>query len=131
MLRAVHRLSGPEEKTPDYEKCIRISTQDVPREMLATGALVLFSLLVAGLGVGKKCWAGLLTGTLVSSIQLAIPNNRGGAGDDAQKCISSGGLDSGTKGRLWRYLQGGANCNHHQNSTEEGETNQSWCYVLA
>ena len=64
--------------TPDYEKCIRISTQAVLREMLATGALVLFSLLVAGLGVGKKCWAGLRTGALVSSILSASPNQQQG-----------------------------------------------------
>merc|ERR1712113_1255045 len=57
---------------PDYEKCIRISTQASLKEMIAPGALVIFSPLVAGLGFGKNTCAGLLSGALVSSVQLAI-----------------------------------------------------------
>jgi len=78
---------------PDYEKCIRISTEASLREMLAPGALVIFSPLVAGLGFGKNCCAGLLSGALVSSVQLAISmSNSGGAWDNAKKYISAGGL---------------------------------------
>lgn len=78
---------------PDYEKCIRISTEASLREMIAPGALVIFSPLVAGLGFGKNCCAGLLSGALVSSVQLAISmSNSGGAWDNAKKYISSGGL---------------------------------------
>merc|ERR1711988_548318 len=54
---------------PDYEKCIRIATQASLREMLAPGALVILSPLVAGFGFGKNATAGLLTGALVSSVQ--------------------------------------------------------------
>merc|ERR1719296_489474 len=61
-----------ESMTPDYEKCIRISTEASLREMIAPGALVILSPLVAGLGFGKNCCAGLLSGALVSSVQLAI-----------------------------------------------------------
>merc|ERR1712014_347334 len=57
---------------PDYERCIRISTEASLREMLAPGALVILSPLVAGFGFGKNATAGLLTGALVSSVQLAI-----------------------------------------------------------
>jgi H(+)-translocating pyrophosphatase len=79
--------------TPDYEKCIRISTQASLREMLAPGALVILSPLVAGLGFGKNCCAGLLSGALVSSVQLAISmSNSGGAWDNAKKYISAGHL---------------------------------------
>merc|ERR1740117_1740940 len=78
---------------PDYEKCISISTQASLREMLAPGALVILSPLVAGLGFGKNCVAGLLSGALVSSVQLAISmSNTGGAWDNAKKYISAGGL---------------------------------------
>merc|ERR1712039_635590 len=54
---------------PDYEKCIRISTQASLKGMIAPGALVIFSPLVAGLGFGKNTCAGLLSGALVSSVQ--------------------------------------------------------------
>merc|ERR1711998_566909 len=79
--------------TPDYEKCIRISTEASLREMLAPGALVILSPLVAGLGFGKNACAGLLSGALVSSVQLAISmSNTGGAWDNSKKYISAGYL---------------------------------------
>merc|ERR1712057_132152 len=78
---------------PDYEKCIRISTQASLKEMIAPGALVILSPLVAGLGFGKNTCAGLLSGALVSSVQLAISmSNTGGAWDNSKKYISAGGL---------------------------------------
>merc|ERR1712117_230747 len=78
---------------PDYERCIRISTQASLKEMIAPGALVILSPLVAGLGFGKNCCAGLLSGALVSSVQLAISmSNTGGAWDNSKKYISAGGL---------------------------------------
>jgi inorganic pyrophosphatase len=78
---------------PDYERCIKISTEASLREMLAPGALVIFSPLVAGLGFGKNCCAGLLSGALVSSVQLAISmSNTGGAWDNSKKYISAGKL---------------------------------------
>merc|ERR1719210_2508878 len=87
------KIMGPENMTPDYEKCIRISTEASLREMLAPGALVILSPLVAGLGFGKNCCAGLLSGALVSSVQLAISmSNTGGAWDNAKKYISAGNL---------------------------------------
>jgi H(+)-translocating pyrophosphatase len=79
--------------TPDYDRCIKISTEASLKEMLAPGALVILSPLVAGLGFGKNACAGLLSGALVSSVQLAISmSNTGGAWDNSKKYISSGGL---------------------------------------
>jgi len=78
---------------PDYEACIKISTDASLREMLAPGALVILSPMVAGLGFGKNACAGMLSGALVSSVQLAISmSNSGGAWDNSKKWISSGGL---------------------------------------
>merc|ERR1712057_40031 len=92
-LEQFPKIMGPERMTPDYEKCIRISTEASLREMLAPGALVILSPLVAGLGFGKNCCAGLLSGALVSSVQLAISmSNSGGAWDNSKKYISAGGL---------------------------------------
>merc|ERR1712066_21925 len=92
-LEQFPKIMGPEQMAPDYEKCIRISTEASLREMLAPGALVILSPLVAGLGFGKNCCAGLLSGALVSSVQLAISmSNSGGAWDNSKKYISAGGL---------------------------------------
>merc|ERR1740123_2696223 len=92
-LEQFPRIMGPEKMTPDYDKCIRISTEASLREMIAPGALVILSPLVAGLGFGKNCCAGLLSGALVSSVQLAISmSNTGGAWDNSKKYISAGGL---------------------------------------
>merc|ERR1711937_308414 len=92
-LEQFPKIMGPEKMTPDYERCIRISTEASLREMLAPGALVIASPLVAGLGFGKNCCAGLLSGALVSSVQLAISmSNSGGAWDNSKKYISAGGL---------------------------------------
>jgi len=84
-------ISG--EMKPQYERCITISTEASLREMLAPGALVILSPLVAGLCFGKNTTAGLLAGALVSSVQLAISmSNTGGAWDNSKKYIEAGGL---------------------------------------
>merc|ERR1712013_831794 len=78
---------------PDYTQCIKISTDASLREMIAPGALVILSPIVAGLGFGKNACAGMLSGALVSSVQLAISmSNSGGAWDNSKKYISAGGL---------------------------------------
>merc|ERR1712070_741784 len=78
---------------PDYEKCIRISTQASLAEMILPGLLVILSPLVMGLLFGRKCCAGLLCGALVSGVQLAISmSNSGGAWDNSKKFIK--GKDS-------------------------------------
>merc|ERR1711974_278995 len=92
-LQQFPKIMGPENMTPDYERCIQISTEASLREMIAPGALVIFSPLVAGLGFGKNACAGLLSGALVSSVQLAISmSNTGGAWDNSKKYITGGGL---------------------------------------
>lgn len=92
-LEQFPRIMGAEKMAPNYERCIRISTEASLREMIAPGALVILSPLVAGLGFGKNCCAGLLSGAMVSSVQLAISmSNTGGAWDNSKKYISAGGL---------------------------------------
>jgi len=81
------------EMEPDYQRCILISTEASLREMLAPGALVILSPLVTGFGFGKNATAGLLSGAMVSSVQLAISmSNTGGAWDNSKKYIEAGGL---------------------------------------
>merc|ERR1712113_506921 len=72
--------------------CIRISTEASLKEMIPPGLLVMLSPLAAGLLFGKNCTAGLLTGSLVSGVQMAISmSNTGGAWDNAKKYIEANG----------------------------------------
>merc|ERR1712003_122549 len=78
-----------------YERCIKISTHASLKEMVPPGLLVILSPLVAGVLFGKNCTAGVLTGGLVSGVQMAISmSNAGGAWDNAKKYIEA----TGTKG---------------------------------
>merc|ERR1712066_753308 len=80
---------------PDYQRCIEISTHASLKEMVAPGPLVMLSPLICGVAFGKNCTAGLLTGALVSGVQMAISmSNTGGAWDNAKKYIEA----TGTKG---------------------------------
>jgi H+-translocating diphosphatase len=55
---------------PDYDRCVAISTRSALREMIAPGALVLLSPLIAGTFFGVNAVFGLLTGSLLSGVQL-------------------------------------------------------------
>jgi len=84
-FKELNLLTDPEAK-PQYEKCVAISTKASLKEMIAPGALVLLSPLVAGYAFGVKCLAGLLVGGLTSGVQMAISaSNSGGAWDNAKK----------------------------------------------
>uniref|UniRef100_A0A7S3IHU0 H(+)-exporting diphosphatase n=1 Tax=Strombidium inclinatum TaxID=197538 RepID=A0A7S3IHU0_9SPIT len=74
--------------TPDYDGCIKISTEASLKKMIAPGALVLGSPLLAGFLFGPDATAGLLAGAIVSGVQVAISaSNTGGAWDNAKKEI--------------------------------------------
>ncbi len=84
---------------PQYGRCIAISTEASLREMIAPGLLVILSPLGFGLLLGKNACAGLLSGALVSGVQLAISmSNTGGAWDNAKKYIEAGGVPGHAKG---------------------------------
>jgi len=84
---------------PDYDACIKISTQASLREMIAPGALVMLAPLITGTFFGVYAVYGLLTGALLSGVQMAISmSNTGGAWDNAKKYIS-GGYDESLGGK--------------------------------
>jgi len=85
---------------PDYEKCVAISTQASLREMIAPGALVILTPLITGTFFGVFAVYGLLTGSLLTAVMLAISmSNTGGAWDNAKKYIElSGDGEYGGKG---------------------------------
>lgn len=97
MVREIRRQlqANPEIRTgdarPDYDKCIKISTDASLVEMIAPGALVILTPLVIGIIIGPIAIAGLLPGALISGVAMATASaNSGGAWDNAKKYIESG-----------------------------------------
>jgi len=83
----------------DYATCVAISTKSSLRMMVAPGALVMLTPLVAGFFFGKLALSGVLAGTLVSGVQMAISAaNTGGAWDNAKKYIESEAFEGQGKG---------------------------------
>lgn len=82
---------------PDYAQCVDISTQAALKEMVIPGLIAVCSPIVCGILFGTKGLAGLLIGSLMSAIMLAVfMANAGGAWDNAKKYIESG--ECGGKG---------------------------------
>ena len=78
---------------PDYEACVKISTDASLKEMIAPGVLVMSAPILTGIFFGVHAVYGLLTGGLLSGVQLAISmSNTGGAWDNAKKYIE-GNID--------------------------------------
>ncbi len=76
---------------PDYAKCVDISTSAALKEMIVPGILAVASPLATGILLGTEALGGLLGGSLVSGVLLAIMmSNAGGAWDNAKKYIEGG-----------------------------------------
>eukprot|EP00218_Dolichomastix_sp_CCMP3274_P009160 CAMPEP_0170142776 /NCGR_PEP_ID=MMETSP0033_2-20121228/8449_1 /TAXON_ID=195969 /ORGANISM="Dolichomastix tenuilepis, Strain CCMP3274" /LENGTH=760 /DNA_ID=CAMNT_0010379149 /DNA_START=11 /DNA_END=2293 /DNA_ORIENTATION=+ len=91
--RQFNQIPGIMEGTakPDYRRCVQISTNASLKEMVAPGLLVLLTPPITGILFGKRMLAGVLAGSLVSGIQIAISaSNSGGAWDNAKKFIEAG-----------------------------------------
>ena len=81
-------LQGKEE--PDYSRCVSISTKAALREMVLPGVMAVAAPLAVGFLLGVECLGGLLAGSLVTGVMLAIfMANSGGAWDNAKKYIES------------------------------------------
>lgn len=80
-----------DDREPDYDKCIEISTNASLKKMVAPGVLVIGSPLLVGILFGPEGVSGLLAGAIVSGVQIAISfSNTGGAWDNAKKYVESG-----------------------------------------
>lgn len=83
--------------TPDYARCIQISSAGALSEMKLPAFIALLTPLIGGFALGPKFVGGLLIGTTLSAIMLALfTANSGGAWDNAKKYIEAG--EHGGKG---------------------------------
>jgi K(+)-stimulated pyrophosphate-energized sodium pump len=75
----------------DTARCVSIATGAAIREMLLPGFLAVLSPIVTGSVLGTQGLGGLLAGSLVTGVLLAISMaNSGGAWDNAKKFIEAG-----------------------------------------
>ncbi len=87
-------LKGTEK--PDYSKCVSISTNAALHEMILPGLMAVVIPLIIGFLLGVESLGGLLAGSLVSGVMMAVfMANSGGAWDNAKKYIE--GLKDGGK----------------------------------
>jgi K(+)-stimulated pyrophosphate-energized sodium pump len=76
---------------PDYAACVAISTKGAIREMVLPGVLAVVAPVIIGWSLGLDALGGLLAGSLVTGVVLAIfMANSGGAWDNAKKYIEKG-----------------------------------------
>lgn len=77
--------------TPDYGRCVEISTRSAQREMIIPSLLAIIIPIVVGQVLGVAGVLGLLTGGLAAGFTLAVfMSNSGGAWDNAKKMIEEG-----------------------------------------
>ncbi|MBQ7194326.1 MAG: sodium-translocating pyrophosphatase [Bacteroidales bacterium] len=79
------------EATPDYRRCVEISTKAAQHEMLLPSLLAIAAPIAVGLIFGVAGVLGLLIGGLGAGFVLAVfMSNSGGAWDNAKKYVEEG-----------------------------------------
>ncbi|MCH2490500.1 MAG: sodium-translocating pyrophosphatase [Flavobacteriales bacterium] len=82
--------------TPEYAKCVDISTKAALKEMILPGLLTIITPIVIGLVFGAEPLGGYMAGVCVSGVMWAIfQNNAGGAWDNAKKSFEAGVMIDG------------------------------------
>ena len=77
--------------TPEYAKCVDISTKAALKEMILPGLITIITPIVIGLLFGAEPLGGYMAGVCVSGVMWAIfQNNAGGAWDNAKKSFEAG-----------------------------------------
>jgi len=78
---------------PDTDKCVDIATKAALKRMLLPGFIAISMPVIVGLSIGSKALGGMLGGSLISCIFLALMmSNAGGAWDNAKKYVEQGNL---------------------------------------
>lgn len=82
--------------TPEYAKCVDISTKAALKEMILPGLLTIITPIIIGLIFGAEPLGGYMAGVCVSGVMWAIfQNNAGGAWDNAKKSFEAGVMING------------------------------------
>ncbi|MBR0487734.1 MAG: sodium-translocating pyrophosphatase [Treponema sp.] len=90
-------LEGKED--PDHNTCIKISTEGSIGQMKVPALMAVIIPVVAGLLFGAHFVGGILIGSTIASIMIAIfTGNAGGAWDNGKKFIEQGGIPGAGKG---------------------------------
>lgn len=77
--------------TPDYARCVEISTRSAQREMIFPSLLAIIIPVIVGVLLGVAGVMGLLVGGLATGFTLAVfMANSGGAWDNAKKLVEEG-----------------------------------------
>ncbi len=77
--------------TPEYDKCVAISTQASIKKMILPGAIAILFPLAIGFIMGPESLGGFLAGATVCGVLMGIfQNNAGGAWDNAKKSFEKG-----------------------------------------
>ena len=86
-------LLKSDKNKPDYERCVKISTNRALKEMIVPSLLAVISPVIVGIVLKPTGLAGLLMGSIATGFLLAVfLANSGGAWDNAKKFIESGNL---------------------------------------
>jgi len=92
------QIMNEAEGTPEYGKCVTISTRAALRQMILPGIIAVSVPVIIGLTMGAEALGGLLAGVTVSGVLLAIlQSNAGGSWDNAKKLIEKGITYKGEK----------------------------------
>ena len=90
-------LDGTEK--PDYRTCVEISSRGALGEMKVPALLAILVPVIAGFLLGPEFVGGILIGSTICSIMLAIlTGNAGGAWDNGKKYIETGAIEGHGKG---------------------------------
>lgn len=93
--RQFHEIKGifTGEGTPDYKRCVEISTKAAQYEMLVPSIIAILAPVLVGVFLGVAGVLGLLIGGLGAGFVLAVfMSNSGGAWDNAKKYVEEGNL---------------------------------------
>ncbi|HSK68007.1 MAG TPA: sodium/proton-translocating pyrophosphatase, partial [Candidatus Limnocylindria bacterium] len=87
------------EVKPDYKTCIEISSKGAISEMKLPSLLAIFVPVACGFIFGPRFVGGMIIGSTISAIMIAVfSGNAGGAWDNAKKFLESGGIQGYAKG---------------------------------
>lgn len=92
-------LEGKEGVKPEVERCIDISTTAALKEMRLPGMVAIIAPVLVGFILGAEALGGMLLGSTVVGVVLALfMANAGGAWDNAKKYIEQGLIEGESKG---------------------------------